>query len=89
MVEQEESLIEFPCQFQIKIMGAAADDFEDYIQGLIKAQLKKPESLSTTVRPSKAGNYLGITATLYVHDKPELDGVYQVLSASPRIKMAL
>ena len=61
---RKESLIEYPCDFPIKVMGARVDGFAETMAQI--AQQFDPGFNPATIemRPSKAGNYLGLTITV-------------------------
>lgn len=50
-----------------------------------------PEFDATTVelRPSKAGNYLGVTITITATSREQLDEIYRTLSTHPMVKVVL
>ena len=50
-----------------------------------------PDFDHTTVetRPSKGGNYLGITITVTATSRPQLDELYRTLTAHPMVKIVL
>ena len=89
MNSPEQSLIEYPCAFPIKIMGAYADGF---FEAMVSVAQQFDPSLNTALieqRPSKGGNYLGITITITATSREQLDGLYQTLSSHPMVKMVL
>jgi len=83
------SLIEYPCDFPIKVMGAHVDGFVDAMVAV--AQRFDPSFAPHTVeqRPSKAGNYLGLTLTVHVTSRPQLDDLYRALTSHPMVKVVL
>jgi len=84
-----DSLIEYPCQFPIKVMGRKVPGFVEAMLQL--AQQFDPGFDPSTLeqRPSKAGNYLGLTLTVQVHKREQLDALYRALSAHPLVKVVL
>lgn len=86
---QPPSLIEYPCHFPIKVMGVATPDFMDSMVHI--AQQFDPSFTATTVeqRPSKAGNYLGLTLSVRVTSRDQLDELYRTLSTHPLVKVVL
>ena len=59
-----ESLLEFPCDFPLKIMGAAVDGFAQTIAEVVVAHALDFDPSTMEMRPSKAGNYLALTCTI-------------------------
>ena len=84
-----DSLIEYPCRFPIKVMGAKAEGFVHALT-LIARQFD-PEFDATTIelRESKAGNYLGVTLTINATSREQLDELYRTLSTHPMVKVVL
>lgn len=82
-------LLEFPCDFPLKIMGAARDDFAQTIAALVCAHAPDFEPATIEMRPSRAGNYLSLTCTVRATSQAQLDGLYRALSAHPMVKIVL
>jgi len=88
-IPPEESLIEYPSRFPIKVMGANVDGFAAAIVAV--AQQFDPAFDASTVehRPSKGGNYLGLTITITATSRAQLDELYRTLSTHPMVKVVL
>lgn len=86
---QEESLIEFPSAFPIKVMGAHVDGFEAAMIAIAQQFDSAFDPSTIERRPSKAGNYMGLTLTITATSKAQLDEVYRTLSTHPMVKVAL
>jgi uncharacterized protein len=85
----EQSLIEYPSAFPIKVMGAQVEGFTEAIVAI--AQQFDPTFDASTVesRPSKAGKYLGLTITITATSREQLDELYRTLSTHPLVKVVL
>lgn len=83
------SLIEFPSAFPIKVMGAQVDGFESAM--VLIARRFDPSFDAGTIerRPSRAGNYLGLTLTVTATSRAQLDELYRTLSTHPLVKVVL
>ena len=88
-IPPEQSLIEYPSAFPIKVMGTHVDGFERAVVSV--AQQFDPGFDATTVerRPSKGGNYLGLTITVTATSREQLDEIYRTLSTHPLVKVVL
>jgi uncharacterized protein len=88
-IPPEQSLIEYPSAFPIKVMGAQVEGFTEAIVAV--ARQFDPTFDATTVesRPSKAGNYLGLTITVTATSREQLDELYRTLSSHPMVKVVL
>ena len=88
-IPPEQSLIEYPSQFPIKVMGASVEGF---VEAIVKvAQHFDPgfDAASVEQRPSKGGNYLGLTITVTAVSREQLDELYRTLSTHPMVKVVL
>ena len=88
-IPPEQSLIEYPSQFPIKVMGANVEGFAEAV--VMVAQQFDPgfDPGSVETRPSKAGNYLGVTITITATSREQLDELYRTLSTHPMVKVVL
>ena len=88
-IPPEESLIEYPSRFPIKVMGANVDGFAAAVISI--AQQFDPGFDASTVerRPSSGGNYLGLTITITATSREQLDELYRTLSTHPMVKVVL
>jgi len=84
-----ETLIDFPCDFPIKIMGASRDDFAQAILEVLARHAPGFDPASMEARPSKAGNYLSLTCTVRATSKAQLDALYRDLTSHPWVKIVL
>lgn len=88
-IPPEQSLIEYPSAFPIKVMGAHVEGFVEAI--VMVARQFDPGFDPATVeqRPSKGGNYLGLTITITATSREQLDELYRTLSTHPMVKVVL
>ena len=86
---RKESLIEYPCDFPIKVMGARVDGFAEAMADIAKQFDPGFDPATIEMRPSKAGNYLSITLTIRATDREQLDNLYRALTGHPMVKVAL
>ncbi len=86
---RKDSLIEYPSRFPIKVMGAKADGFVHAVTLIARQFDPGFDAAAIELRESKAGNYLGITITVLVTSREQLDELYRTLSTHPMIKVVL
>jgi putative lipoic acid-binding regulatory protein len=87
--ENSTTLLEFPCRFPIKAMGKASEEYEALISGIILSRAKLAAGESIRITPSKAGNYLSLTAVIEAESQEQLDSIYQALTDCDQVVMAL
>jgi putative lipoic acid-binding regulatory protein len=84
-----ETLLEFPCDFPLKIMGATDAGFAQAIVEVVLKHAPDFDPASVEMRPSKAGNYLSLTCTVRASSQQQLDALYLELTAHPMVKVVL
>jgi uncharacterized protein len=88
-IPPDQSLIEYPCHFPIKVMGANVDGYISAITHVARSFDPEFDAATIEQRPSKAGNYLGLTLTIYVTSREQLDELYRTLTTHPMVKIVL
>lgn len=86
---EQQSLIEYPCAFPIKVMGRAQEDFVQVVRGIAQRHDPAFDDASMEVRSSREGNYLSVTLTIQATSREHLDSVYQDLCDHPMVTMVL
>ncbi len=85
----EDSLIEYPSDFPIKIMGAAHPEFAQILLEVVLQYAPDFDAASMEIRPSSAGNYLSVTCTVRATSREQLDSLYRALSGHAMVKLVL
>lgn len=83
------SPIEYPCDFPIKIMGWAEQNFTESILMLVRRHVPDFDNASLEIRNSKKSKYLSLTCTIRATSRPQLDALYQELCDHPMVVMVL
>ena len=89
MIEKRASIMEFPCEFPIKVLGRSAADFHDTVIDIIKDHVPNLSRHAVKTTSSRNGNYVSITVLLMASSREQLDGIYQDLSDCEAVIMAL
>ena len=84
-----DSLIEYPSQFPIKVMGIQDDGFVEAIVAVARRHDPGFDGTKLELRPSRGGNYLGITITVTATSREQLDALYSELSSHPMVRVVL
>jgi hypothetical protein len=85
----DETLLEFPCDFPLKVMGATREDFAQTMVEIVLRHAPDFDVNGVEMRPSRAGNYLSVTCTIRATSKAQLDALYRELTAHPWVKVVL
>ena len=87
--QTRQSLIEYPCDFPIKVMGARVDGFAQAVIEVVLRHAPDFDAATMQMRPSSKGNYLSITCTVNATSQAQLDALYVELSSHPLVKVVL
>lgn len=85
----EETLLEFPCDFPLKIMGETREGFAEAIVEVVLRHAPDFDAARIEMRGSSGGKYLSLTCTVNATSKPQLDNLYRELTAHPWVKVVL
>jgi putative lipoic acid-binding regulatory protein len=88
-IPPEQSLIEYPSQFPIKVMGAHVEGFVEAVTAVALQFDPGFDPATIEQRPSKAGNYLSLTITITATSREQLDELYRTLTTHPMVKVVL
>jgi putative lipoic acid-binding regulatory protein len=88
-IPPELSLIEYPSAFPIKVMGAHVAGFTEAVIAVARQFDPTFDAATVESRPSKGGNYLGLTITITATSREQLDELYRTLSTHPMVKVVL
>ena len=89
LIPPEQSLIEYPSAFPIKVMGAHVEGFVEAVTAVVLQFDPGFDPASIELRPSRGGNYLGVTVTVTATSREQLDELYRTLSTHPMVKVVL
>lgn len=85
----EESLIQYPCAFPIKVMGERVNGLVSAIVAVAKSFDPAFDENTVELRESSSGKYLGVTVTVTATSRDQLDELYRTLSTHPMVKVVL
>ncbi len=89
MIDPKDSLIEYPCDFPLKIFGASQPDFAPAIAKVVLVHAPDFDVSTMEMRSSAKANYICLTCTVRVTSREQLDNLYRDLSSHPMVKMVL
>jgi putative lipoic acid-binding regulatory protein len=88
-MSEQDTLLEFPCDFPIKAMGRAEGDFEAMVITLVRKHAPDLPDEAVRTADSKGGKYLSVTVTVRATSREQLDNIYRELTACEQVLMAL
>ncbi len=89
MASANESLIEYPSRFPIKVMGERVDGFVQAVTAVARMFDPGFDAATVELRESSGGKYLGVTITITATSREQLDELYRTLSTHPMVKIVL
>jgi putative lipoic acid-binding regulatory protein len=88
-MSDQETLLEFPCSFPIKIMGRTEDSFANAMLEVVLRHAPDFDSATLVMKASSGNKYLSLTCTINATSKQQLDDLYREITAHPMVVMAL
>jgi putative lipoic acid-binding regulatory protein len=89
IIPESESLIKYPCEFPIKVMGKQAPDLAQELTAVVLQFDPDFDPGTVEMRPSKGGNYMGLTFTIHATSRKQLDDLYKALHAHHMVSVIL
>jgi hypothetical protein len=86
---RKESLLDFPCRFEIKVMGRQCAEFEGQISTIVNRHLSGAPILGTRTLCSRQGRYVSVTCVIHAVSCEQLDAIYLDLNSEPEVLMTL
>ena len=87
--EQQDTLLEFPCDFAIKAMGESSEELDSIVVEIVRRHVDDIAEGAVSQKQSSGGKFTSVTVTIRATSKPQLDAIYQDLSNHDAIKYVL
>lgn len=87
--ELTDSLIEYPCDFPLKIFGQQQAGFAQAVLEVVTKHDPGFVAASMEMRASKTARYVSLTCTIRTTSREQLDAIYQELCDHPMVVMVL
>ena len=86
---EPESLLAFPCEFPIKVMGQTQPGFAQAVMDVVLRHVPDFDAATMEMRKSREGKYLSLTVTVRATSRTQLDDLYRELCDHPLVKLVL
>lgn len=86
---EQETLLEFPCKFPVKVMGRGEPGFEELVTGIVLAHAEAYAGEQVTTNASSSGKFISVTVPIEALSKNQLDRIYQDLTDCGQVLVAL
>jgi putative lipoic acid-binding regulatory protein len=84
-----DSLLKFPCDFPLKVMGRHNDEFRSVALGIVHKHVDQAAVIDIEERPSKDGKYLSLTYNIKASSKAQMDALYLELTSCEKVLVVL
>ena len=85
----DETLLEFPCAFPIKMMGRDTPEFRATVRELVEKHTGPLDDDSIQSSLSRNGRFVSVTITVAAESREQLDNIYREVTAHEDVLMAL
>ena len=87
--EPQAPKIEFPCQYPIKVIGTAGDDFAEVICEVVEKHAPGVDTTTIDIKDSKNGRFLSLRLVITATGQDQLEALHRDLKATGRVHMVL
>lgn len=88
-MEEQSSLIEYPTDFPIKVMGRMHPGFAQAVLAIVQRHAPDFDGAAMELRASSKGKYLSVTCVVRATSREQLDNLYRELCDHPQVVMVL
>ncbi len=82
-------LLSFPCDFDIKVMGRAGEEFEATVIAILRKHVPDLGEAAVSRRKSTQQNYISLNIHLNATSRAQLDAIYTDLHQCGQVLMTL
>lgn len=85
----DDSVMEFPCSFPIKLMGRETAVFRQTARELVEKHTGPLDDDAIESALSRNGRFVSVTITVFAESREQLDNIYRDATAHDDVIMAL
>ena len=85
----DDTLLEFPCDFPIKIMGRESAQFHVLARALVEKHTGPIADAAIYSSLSRNGSFVSVTITISAQSQQQLDDIYREVTSHDDVLMAL
>lgn len=89
MASTEAPQIEFPCDYPIKVIGRAGDDFEALVLATVQPHCDPIDKKTVLAKQSRKGTFSSVNLTIVATGKPQIEAIFSDLKATGRVTTVL
>ncbi len=84
-----EALLEFPCDFPIKVIGQPHVSFEATIAALVSTHIDDFDTARISATRSRTGRFVSLTVNVQVENREQLQALYLELADHEMVRMVI
>lgn len=81
--------IVFPCDYSIRVVGDAADDYLDMVAAVVLVHAPDFDRSTMTLKDSSKGRFMSATLMIRATGEDQLKALFEDLKATGRVKMVI
>ena len=85
----DETILEFPCAFPIKLMGRDTPIFRNTVRSLVEKHTGTLSDDAIQSSLSRNGHFVSVTITVDAQSRQQLDDIYRDATENTEVLMAL
>jgi putative lipoic acid-binding regulatory protein len=89
MASDLDTLLDYPCEFPIKVLGRTRAGFAQTILEIVHSHVPDFDGATMEMKTSKQGKYLSVTCVIRANSRQQLDDLYRALCDHPMVVMVL
>jgi putative lipoic acid-binding regulatory protein len=89
MALDSDTLLEYPCDFPIKVLGRTQSGFAQSILEIVRTYAPDFDGSTMEMKTSRQGKYLSVTCVIRATSRGQLDDLYRALCDHPMVVMVL
>lgn len=89
MSEQPESLLQFPTDYPIKVVGRPSAEFRAHIHAIVVKHVPRVEADRISERLSENGNFLSISYMIHAESREQIEGLVRELTTAEGVLMVI
>jgi putative lipoic acid-binding regulatory protein len=89
MALEPDSLLDYPCDFPIKVLGRTQAGFAQTVLEIVRTHAPDFDGSTIDMKSSRQGKYLSVTCVIRATSRQQLDDLYRALCDHPMVVMVL
>ena len=89
MAQDSRPLLEFPCQYPIKVMGVASEHFREQVLAVFNQHAEGFDLSKVKVASSSKGRFVSVHVVIEARGPEHIDTLYQALKTLVDVRLVI